>query len=663
MKLSLKNFRHHLSLDVDLPSTGLVRINGRSGAGKSSVLHAVRFALFGSGRGITTWNEKTTEVELRGMGLDLKRTKGPNKVDCNGYSGTSADMEIARVLGMNELEFSISSYVSQGQRSSLINLTPADQLNLIHALSFRDENPEERKEIVKNYVRQQEESLHKLQEDRVRLEERASGTRRNLESVASVLRKPEKTRDELECEKTEKHSLLAEKKAVFAALKARNEEIKKSLEHSSRKKVDEAKKQLASAEEKIKELEQELDSPQNRVEHINWDVRELEMQDLQKELAQITSRYKALKSVQRNSVDSDRLELIVSESLNKIHALIAFGGVSREDDKLEDDLLVLKSSSEAALTALESLKFAVSPEEREKNETETQEISKRINEINAAVQDFLQAKKKEESALVKLRLLRENLEAATTKKFTAISVIEQNREIEDTSSLEEELHRVREQGIALSGEINSLQTALSSCDHALSEIENYEKGQEKIRALQVELTKTEAALAQNEKETESAVQEHKNAQKIQTLWVKAALDVIESTIAEINLRAAFWLDTLLEGRVSAELKTTKKMKSKNETIDSINLEIMYKGQTLEKVHEDLSGGQYSRVMLAFQLALSDLYNSPILMLDEAARGCDIETIELMLDALRTVSKRKLVIIVEHNIPNFHFDKEIYLDEV
>ena len=152
-----------------------------------------------------------------------------------------------------------------------------------------------------------------------------------------------------------------------------------------------------------------------------------------------------------------------------------------------------------------------------------------------------------------------------------------------------------------------------------------------------------------------------DAQKLESLWAKAALDVIESTISEINFRAAYWLDVLLEGKVSAELKTTKKIKSRDQSIDSINLQVMYKGQLLERISEELSGGQYSRVVLAFQLALSDLYNSPILMLDEAARGCDLETVEIMLDALKTIADRKLVLMVEHNIPSDQFDSEVELE--
>lgn len=662
MKISLKNFRNHLDLDLTLPDSGLVRINGRSGTGKSSILHAVRFALFGSGRGITTWNEKSTEVSLQGMGLDLKRTRGPNKIECNGANSAAAEIEIQRILGMNELEFSISSYVSQGQRSSLINLSPSEQLSLIHALSFGDENPEDKKERIKSFIKETEEKISKLQEERVRLEERIQGIANNIESVKSLAdqsAEEEGIEEALDLKK----SLLEEKKKQISVLKQRNLEIKNILESPERQAVDKARKTLENLEERLRESEQELLRPENVEKRTDWTEQEEKLQESQKELTRLTSRFKQLKTLEKNSVDIDRLELIISESLNKIHSIIAFGGVSREDELLEQDLLTLKMSSETALSALDSLKIAVSDEVKESNQEEMRNINKRIEEISAQLNEYTKKKKQEEDHNVKVRLLRENHSSLLNQKHKSEKILDTFGNLENTQSLEKELSDVRERGIALKGEIQVEELEIEALNAKIREAKKRQQAREELRRLEEERKNELSTLSQNELFLTRLEKSHKDAQRIQTLLIKASLDVIESTIAEINLRAAFWLDALLEGKVAAELKTTKKVKSKNEMVDSINLEIMYKGQILEKVHEDLSGGQYSRVMLAFQLALSDLYNSPILMLDEAARGCDLETIETMLETLRTVSKRKLVIIVEHNIPAFHFDQEVSVEEL
>jgi ABC-type branched-subunit amino acid transport system ATPase component len=58
--------------------------------------------------------------------------------------------------------------------------------------------------------------------------------------------------------------------------------------------------------------------------------------------------------------------------------------------------------------------------------------------------------------------------------------------------------------------------------------------------------------------------------------------------------------------------------------------------------------------------LSDLFNSPILLLDEAFAGAHTELKNDCIESLRSVASRKLVVIVEHGLDDGLFDEVIYV---
>jgi ATP-binding cassette subfamily B protein len=74
----------------------------------------------------------------------------------------------------------------------------------------------------------------------------------------------------------------------------------------------------------------------------------------------------------------------------------------------------------------------------------------------------------------------------------------------------------------------------------------------------------------------------------------------------------------------------------------------------------LSEGELSRVVLAFTLALSDMFNTPMILLDEPTSTLDQDTTSIVFDALRDNLKNKAVIIIAHQVVNGMFDKVITL---
>jgi ABC-type transport system involved in cytochrome bd biosynthesis fused ATPase/permease subunit len=87
----------------------------------------------------------------------------------------------------------------------------------------------------------------------------------------------------------------------------------------------------------------------------------------------------------------------------------------------------------------------------------------------------------------------------------------------------------------------------------------------------------------------------------------------------------------------------------------INMDICHKND-MDCDLGSLSGGELARVVLAFTLALSDMFNTPMLMLDECTASLDEETTATVFEAIKENMKGKPVLVIGHQIVQGIFDK-------
>lgn len=172
MKLKLKNFRCHTNRTFEFPEAGLVNISGSSGDGKTTILSAIVYALYGKIPGKTkkpcTHGKNTCKVELNiiSLGLNITRTNRPKKlslifteVDTDGDEGTQHEDDIAQSIieekiGMTFEEFIAASYIVQRSNASVLSMTPTEQINFIEILAstnasnFKTQIKEKQKDLT-----------------------------------------------------------------------------------------------------------------------------------------------------------------------------------------------------------------------------------------------------------------------------------------------------------------------------------------------------------------------------------------------------------------------------------------------------------------------------------------------------------------------------------
>ena len=120
-RLSLENFKTWKSKTIYLQiQNGIVLISGESGKGKTSILQSIDFVITGKGKKIIRRGERSCMVYLNFRGIDITRTKGPNRlkvtVDDLTLEDADAQIEINKIFGV---DFSMTSFIRQKSYKSL----------------------------------------------------------------------------------------------------------------------------------------------------------------------------------------------------------------------------------------------------------------------------------------------------------------------------------------------------------------------------------------------------------------------------------------------------------------------------------------------------------------------------------------------------------------
>lgn len=130
---------------------------------------------------------------------------------------------------------------------------------------------------------------------------------------------------------------------------------------------------------------------------------------------------------------------------------------------------------------------------------------------------------------------------------------------------------------------------------------------------------------------------------------KAVLDFVDS----LNIQANLYIEEFFPDQdIIVNLKTTMETKAGKEKI-ALNFEVEYRGTVGDLSF--LSGGERDRVNLAYTLALSELVNSRLLLIDEATSSLDQETMNNVVETMKEKYKGKLILCICHNAELGMFD--------
>jgi len=188
----------------------------------------------------------------------------------------------------------------------------------------------------------------------------------------------------------------------------------------------------------------------------------------------------------------------------------------------------------------------------------------------------------------------------------------------------------------------------------LRQIEEWEQYQKELNEYQVWEVKVEE-LTIKEKEDRN---KYASATQLKDKILEAESIAMINIVDSINAHARLYLDAFfVENPISVQLQPFKQ--TKKSTKPKINIQIEYKG--MEADMNMLSGGEKSRVILAYTLALAEMFNTPLLLLDECTASLDQDLTGVVFDAIRENFNGKLTLIIAHQVITGTFDKAVRLE--
>jgi DNA repair exonuclease SbcCD ATPase subunit len=189
MKIILHNFKIHEDNSYDINDDGVTLIYGESGKGKTSILNAIYFCLYGDVKRPVRFGENechvhiTHDVSYEGkmVTLIIKRNKKPDRLrlklipgvrepiskgkakpSVTKYEDDEAQEIINRVYGAKK-EFQTACYISQKMLGSLLYQGPTEQRETIETLAFKDINITKFKDRINKWSAKRKEQLENVE--------------------------------------------------------------------------------------------------------------------------------------------------------------------------------------------------------------------------------------------------------------------------------------------------------------------------------------------------------------------------------------------------------------------------------------------------------------------------------------------------------------------
>ena len=160
MYIQIKGFRSIQNLECEFHQDAITLISGQSGTGKSTLMNAVLWCLYGTLRNVRRFGAKSGVCMVKiGFGSDMTilRSKSPESLRIEladkQYTDKEAQDKIQELFGSSE-KWTACCYLKQGSRNHFLECSPSDRLALLGEICFSKSNPDEHIEKIEQAIQE-----------------------------------------------------------------------------------------------------------------------------------------------------------------------------------------------------------------------------------------------------------------------------------------------------------------------------------------------------------------------------------------------------------------------------------------------------------------------------------------------------------------------------
>ena len=662
--IELGDFLSHSNTEIEFEN-GVTVFVGDNGAGKSSIIDAITFALFGqhtrkSNKGLIKRGSSQGFAKV-GFSINGKQFEAVRKIDSKGtlaatfaeivdgerveiaagerkQFGESMTQEVEKVIGLDFEKLKIASIVQQGELNTIINAKPKEfkeLLNAIIGIDKLDVASESMKAVNKEF--------------RERIRDTFGYDDTHIEILSRDLERYRKETDE---SKPEKNTLELKQEK----LKGDVDDLRKKVESDAPKidkinQLESRKKELSAyAKEAIREIQHQISENERKIHDCEGCFEyaplkpDLESKILKVEEAVEDTVRKIQEMTNQTTSLKEKLSLASKLQLKDNKCPVCDSNVEKlnplfQEEHLRQEISVMQGQ------------IVSKEKERDMYNQKKKEFSAKLQKARDAEATLRAYSINSKEELIKIQedteTKKQKIPLTANGSLVEMSAIDTHAKMifENISKLEDETRGFDEREFnSLKMTINEKQTSLSQIDQQIGAIsEKISKGEEQISAIE----KAIAGLR--------TVKEYvANLNEIQTNVFSRDGPVATSlrswALNTISAKASEYLSLL---------NTKIQRISLSEKARDISIACHSKSEVLEV--ESLSGGEKVSVALALRLGMASLLgasNLNLMILDEPTTHLDAERKKSLVEVLSQLSdisnleSRMQFLIITHDAEIF-----------
>jgi len=651
-KIKLNNIRSYKNAEINFPN-GSTLLSGDIGSGKTSVLLAVEFALFGlqpGQRGTSLLRNDSNEggivfeFEIEGKKIIIERTLKRGKTVSQNYCAITIDNEKSeisvtelknKVLELLDYPFEFSKkqnllykftvYTPQEEMKQIILQDPTTRINTLRHVFGIDKY----KRILENT------SLiaSKLREEKRRKE----GMTETLEPDKLNLIEKE---NELE---TKHHNLVSIEKELF--LKQEQRKKIKEEKQEVNKKIEEKRnfeQEIEKADIMLSNKKQTIEDNNKLIEQINKQIEELKELSFDEELIMQTEQ--ELNEIKKQKEKLNQMNIEINSQI---------GSINFQDDenkKLQEKI----SHLEKCPTCLQDVdpiyranvlnkihtELGRNKIKLEEFEQQTKEISKNIQTLNSKISE-------KEIKLNDLKILKIKLQSIQEKQSRL-------KEIEQLNvTIQKDIELLTNHNQTLKQSVENLKKFDEIFQQKQQELEQAQKQEQQAEIKVAELRREIDVFSKQIDELKERIRK--------TQEIKEQLDYIIKLENWLSKNFTF-LISYIEKNVMVKLKHEFSelfnewfcILVSDNFVARLDDEFtpIIEQQDYEIDYAYLSGGERTAIALAYRLALNQVINSflskiktkDLVILDEPTDGFSEQQLDKMRDVLQELNVQQLILV-------------------